>query len=133
MPAMVTKVSKGAVPPCDSGAPTLVYVREVRAKSRNWLQNGGPVGPVERLDRFRVQVLHGLFVIPAHAVFRARITIKCVDRFGNSHLGGRHCCREKPSQLPSRQNIDQDVAYPEANRGSPSLPSVIAAMLPPLF
>lgn len=45
-----------------------------------------PERPVEGLDGFGIQVLHGLFVTPTDAVVGPGVAIERVYRFCNPHL-----------------------------------------------
>lgn len=84
---------------------TFVDVGEIGTKSGNRLEHGCsvvlkvshllsskdegpviPVRPIQSLDRFGIQILHGLLVAPAHTVLGTRIPIEGVDGLGDAHL-----------------------------------------------
>ena len=65
---------------------TFVYIGEVGAKSRNRFQNGGAIGPIQRLDGLGIEVLYGLLVAATDPVLSTGISVEGVDGLGDSHL-----------------------------------------------
>ena len=60
-----------------------------------------PVWPIQRLDRFGIEILDRLLVAPTHAIPCPSITVESIYRLSNAHLRSSHRYR---SQHPANPN-----------------------------